>query len=194
MSEIIKRGELPRRPIPGLVIRYSYLWHREAQEKRIEGLKSRPCAVVLSHSNIRQFPGRFVADVVPITHTRSAPCFSKSSTRRKTSRHPAFRARISPSEGKTSAGLRVESGPTSQFQISFNHRIDSPPLRVPIRLLMRPISVHTLRRHPRSGHRDLLAGRDVLFGRPVRTRKQHSSFPDNAHGLPELLKWLVWPI
>jgi hypothetical protein len=69
MSEIIKRGELPRRPIPGLIIRYSYLWHREAQEKRIEGLKSRPCAVVLSHSNNRFFPGRFVADVVPITHT-----------------------------------------------------------------------------------------------------------------------------
>jgi hypothetical protein len=40
MSEIIKRGELPKRPIPGLVIRYSYLWHREAQEKRIEGLKA----------------------------------------------------------------------------------------------------------------------------------------------------------
>ena len=69
MSEIITRGELPRRPIPGLVIRYSYLWHREAEEKRIEGLKSRPCAVVLSHSNNRFFPGRFVADVVPITHT-----------------------------------------------------------------------------------------------------------------------------
>jgi hypothetical protein len=69
MSEIITRGELPRRPIPGLVIRYSYLWHREAEEKRIEGLKSRPCAVVLSHSNSRLFPGRFVADVVPITHT-----------------------------------------------------------------------------------------------------------------------------
>jgi hypothetical protein len=69
MSEIIKRGELPKRPVPGLVIRYSYLWHGEAQKKRIEGLKNRPCAVVLSHSNIRQFPGQFVADVLPITHT-----------------------------------------------------------------------------------------------------------------------------
>lgn len=69
MTEIIKRTALPSRPYPGLVICYSYLWHREAQKKQIEGLKNRPCAVVLSYENMPQFPGQIVADVVPITHT-----------------------------------------------------------------------------------------------------------------------------
>jgi hypothetical protein len=34
-------------PRPGLVIRYSYLWAREAEEGRDEGVKDRPCAIVL---------------------------------------------------------------------------------------------------------------------------------------------------
>jgi hypothetical protein len=34
-------------PQPGLVIRYSYLWEREALEGREEGVKDRPCAIVL---------------------------------------------------------------------------------------------------------------------------------------------------
>jgi|ERR1700676_3845115 len=69
MSEVITRDTLPKRPHPGLVICYSYLWHREAQKKQIEGLKNRPCAVVLSYEKIPQFPDRVVADVVPITHS-----------------------------------------------------------------------------------------------------------------------------
>jgi len=35
-------------PKPGLVIRYSYLWHRESLIGQEEGAKERPCAVVLA--------------------------------------------------------------------------------------------------------------------------------------------------
>ena len=35
-------------PKPGLVIRYSYLWHREPLTGQEEGAKERPCAVVLA--------------------------------------------------------------------------------------------------------------------------------------------------
>jgi hypothetical protein len=34
-------------PAPGLVIRYSYLWAEEYKRGREEGVKDRPCAVVL---------------------------------------------------------------------------------------------------------------------------------------------------
>lgn len=33
-------------PQPGLVIRYAYLWKREADQGRVEGAKDRPCALV----------------------------------------------------------------------------------------------------------------------------------------------------
>ena len=36
---------LPK-PVPGLVVRYSYLWHREYLAGREEGQKDRPCAIV----------------------------------------------------------------------------------------------------------------------------------------------------
>jgi hypothetical protein len=35
-------------PRPGLVIRYSYLWNREARAGQDEGSKDRPCAVLLA--------------------------------------------------------------------------------------------------------------------------------------------------
>jgi hypothetical protein len=35
-------------PTPGLVIRYSYLWRNEAAAGREEGVKDRPCAIVLA--------------------------------------------------------------------------------------------------------------------------------------------------
>ncbi len=41
---------LPK-PEPGLVIRYSYLWHAEHREGREEGVKDRPCAIVLAIEN-----------------------------------------------------------------------------------------------------------------------------------------------
>lgn len=52
-------------PKAGLVIRYSYLWHDEHEKGREEGLKDRPCAVILSS---KQALDKWVVTVVPITH------------------------------------------------------------------------------------------------------------------------------
>ena len=40
-------------PHPGLVISYSYLWHEEYRQGQIEGVKNRPCAVVLGQYPIK---------------------------------------------------------------------------------------------------------------------------------------------
>ena len=48
-------------PKRGLVINYSYLWHREAQTGAEEGRKDRPCAIVLATEDNRVI-------VAPITH------------------------------------------------------------------------------------------------------------------------------
>ena len=53
-------------PRPGEVIRYAYLWHDEAMRGREEGLKDRPCAVVLA---TRKENDETVVIVAPITHT-----------------------------------------------------------------------------------------------------------------------------
>lgn len=53
-------------PVPGLVIRYSYLWRDEYQRGQEEGVKDRPCAVVLVTSDE---DGERVVTVLPITHT-----------------------------------------------------------------------------------------------------------------------------
>ena len=53
-------------PHPGMVIRYSYLWKNESERGKEEGLKNRPCAIVLTLQNDEQ--GDEVM-VVPITHT-----------------------------------------------------------------------------------------------------------------------------
>ena len=57
--------ELPE-PERGLVIRYSYLWHSEAREGREEGIKDRPCAIVIAVK--RDEDGERRVMVVPITH------------------------------------------------------------------------------------------------------------------------------
>lgn len=54
-------------PQPGLVIRYAYLWEREARAGREEGSKDRPCAVILAHATE---DGRTRVYVLPITHTQ----------------------------------------------------------------------------------------------------------------------------
>jgi hypothetical protein len=54
-------------PVPGLVIRYSYLWSHEAEEGREEGAKDRPCAIVLSSCDEK---GRNKVIVLPVTHSR----------------------------------------------------------------------------------------------------------------------------
>ena len=51
-------------PGPGLVIRYSYLWKREAAAGRVEGARDRPCAVILV---VFDRHSRQVARVLPIT-------------------------------------------------------------------------------------------------------------------------------
>ncbi|SJM92289.1 conserved hypothetical protein [Crenothrix polyspora] len=53
-------------PIPGLVINYSYLWSNEHLRGKEEGLKNRPCAVILVTQDEM---GDQVVTVLPITHT-----------------------------------------------------------------------------------------------------------------------------
>lgn len=56
-------------PFPGLVISYSYLWAQERKRGQEEGLKNRPCAVVLVS---RDDDGEHVVTVLPISHTPQA--------------------------------------------------------------------------------------------------------------------------
>ena len=53
-------------PQPGLVIRYAYLWRREAEQGREGGAKDRPCVVVLA---VKRESGKTRVVVVPITHS-----------------------------------------------------------------------------------------------------------------------------
>jgi hypothetical protein len=53
-------------PTPGLVIRYSYLWEEEHRRGQEEGLKDRPCAVVLV--TVREDDERMIT-VLPISHS-----------------------------------------------------------------------------------------------------------------------------
>ena len=55
-------------PEPGLVISYAYLWHNEHAAGREEGLKHRPCVVVLSVKRVSEGPPTVL--VAPITHVR----------------------------------------------------------------------------------------------------------------------------
>lgn len=54
-------------PVPGLVIRYSYLWESESRRGQEEGRKDRPCAVVLAVKRSDREPFRVM--VAPITHS-----------------------------------------------------------------------------------------------------------------------------
>jgi hypothetical protein len=53
-------------PRPGLVIRYSYLWAREADAGQEEGVKDRPCAIILV---LFEEDGRQRVRVLPVTHS-----------------------------------------------------------------------------------------------------------------------------
>ena len=57
-------------PVPaperGLVISYGYLWHSEHERGREEGVKDRPCVVILA---VEDRDGDRVITVVPVTHT-----------------------------------------------------------------------------------------------------------------------------
>jgi hypothetical protein len=52
-------------PVPGLVIRYAYLWRAEQLQGREEGVKDRPCALVLV---TRVEEGERVVTLLPISH------------------------------------------------------------------------------------------------------------------------------
>jgi hypothetical protein len=54
-------------PQPGLVVSYSYLWHEEYRQGRIEGIKNRPCAIVLA---VVADDGGNTVFVAPITHAK----------------------------------------------------------------------------------------------------------------------------
>jgi hypothetical protein len=56
-------------PVPGLVIRYSYLWAEEYGSGREEGVKDRPCAIILVST---EDSGERVVTVLPVTH--APPC------------------------------------------------------------------------------------------------------------------------
>lgn len=56
-------------PVPGLVIRYSFLWREAAARGEDEGGKDRPCAVVLVSQDR---DGEKVVLVLPVTHSPPA--------------------------------------------------------------------------------------------------------------------------
>ena len=56
-------------PRPGLVIRYAYLWESEARQGREEGVKDRPCAIILVVLREGDYP---IVRVLPVTHTAPA--------------------------------------------------------------------------------------------------------------------------
>jgi len=53
-------------PIPGLVIRYSYLWAAEHARGQEDGVKDRPCAIVVVADDDSS---RQTVTVLPVTHT-----------------------------------------------------------------------------------------------------------------------------
>jgi hypothetical protein len=53
-------------PVPGQVIRYSYLWRSEYRRGQEEGVKERPCVLVLLLSDEE---GSQRVTVLPVTHT-----------------------------------------------------------------------------------------------------------------------------
>lgn len=53
-------------PVPGLVIRYGYLWASEHARGQEEGAKDRPCAVILV---TKDDADERVVTVLPITHS-----------------------------------------------------------------------------------------------------------------------------
>jgi nucleoside-diphosphate-sugar epimerase len=57
-------------PEPGLVISYSYLWHREHEAGREEGRKDRPSVIVLTVE--RPANDTTLVVVLPITHSAPA--------------------------------------------------------------------------------------------------------------------------
>lgn len=58
------------RPVPGQVIRYSYLWADEHGRGHEEGAKDRPCVIVLAVEDMQD--GNELVTVLPVTHSPPA--------------------------------------------------------------------------------------------------------------------------
>lgn len=58
------------KPAQGLVLRYSYLWRAEHLRGQEEGVKNRPCAVVLVAT---AKDGHEIVTVLPVTHSPPSP-------------------------------------------------------------------------------------------------------------------------
>jgi len=56
-------------PERGLVVCYAYVWHSEYLRGREEGVKDRPCVIVLA---IEEDDGVCVVTVAPVTHSEPA--------------------------------------------------------------------------------------------------------------------------
>jgi PemK-like, MazF-like toxin of type II toxin-antitoxin system len=58
-------------PIPerGLIISYAYLWHSEYEQGRDEGVKDRPCVIIVA---VEDDNGTPMVTVAPITHSMPA--------------------------------------------------------------------------------------------------------------------------
>lgn len=61
---------LPR-PVPGLVVRYGFLWSNEADQGAVDSSKYRPCVIVLAVTEGGD--GKIRVRVAPITHTPKTP-------------------------------------------------------------------------------------------------------------------------
>ena len=57
---------LPR-PVPGLVLRYAFLWRREFDVGRDEASKDRPCTVIMAAPTVE---GGTQVYLLPVTHTQ----------------------------------------------------------------------------------------------------------------------------
>lgn len=54
-------------PQLGLVISYAYLWHHEHRAGREEGVKDRPCVIILAMQSVGD--GATMVRVAPVTHS-----------------------------------------------------------------------------------------------------------------------------
>jgi len=54
-------------PVPGLVVRYNYLWYEDQMKGLSDGDKDRPCAIIIASKTTGK------VTVVPITHSYPEP-------------------------------------------------------------------------------------------------------------------------
>lgn len=92
-------------PVPGLVIRYSYLWAEEYRRGLEEGAKDRPCAVILVSTEEN---GERLVTVLPITHAPPSDPDLAVELREKPN---AVWGLMTPAPGRCCPRPTVSSGP-----------------------------------------------------------------------------------